>query len=184
MAKNEPQLVTPLEKLEKLEPFEGSPVLGVGIELPGAGGGLREALTIDPQVFHRDDVVHVVLKFKVGKVRFDPVKDTDAVRRVHIGEVLDAAIVSAEDVAEMLEAQAARIEEARGILRLDFDQQELRDAHNEGEHAEGLVEGCPDCDLEAELEASEAVEDLERRDELADLRQRKAAGEAGDDGDD
>lgn len=177
----EPQLVTPLEKLETLEPFEGSPVLGVGIELPGAGGGLREALTIDPVVFHKNDVVHMVVKFKVGKVRFDPVKDTDAVRRIHVGEVMDAAIVSAEDVSEMLEAQAQRIEEARGIQRLDFDGDEMKEAHDGGDHAEGLVEGCPDCDLEAELEASEKIEDLERRDELADRRQAKAGGADGGD---
>lgn len=181
MAK-EAQLVTPLEKLETLPAFEGSQVLGVGIEIPGAGGGLRESLTIEPVVFHKGDVVHVVLKCEVSKLRFDPVKDTDAVRRIHIMEVKDAAIVDAADVAEMLEAQAARIEEARGIARLDFDGAELKAEHDDGEHAEGLVEGCPDCDLEAELEASEAVEDLERRDELADLRQRKAVeADGGDD---
>lgn len=167
-----PQLVTPLEKLETLEPFEGSQVIGVGIELPGAGGGLREALTIDPVVFHKGDEFHVVLRCKTGKVRFDPVKDTDAVRRVHVGDVLDAAIVDADDVKEMLEAQALRIEEARGIQRLEFDddspeQAELRKAHEAGGHADDLVAGCPPCDEEAE--AVEA-EDMERRDELADSR--------------
>ena len=172
MAKD-PQLVTPLEKLEKLPDFEGRPVIGVGIEIPGAGGGLRDALTIDPQVFHYDDVVHVVVKGKVGKLRFDPVKDAgQAVRRIHVLDVVDAAIVSGDEVAAMLEAQAAAIEEARGIQRLDFsedteEQAALRTAHEAGEHASDLVPGCPPCD--EEVEAVEA-ENLERRDELADAR--------------
>lgn len=178
MAKSEPQLITPLEKLEALPPFEGRPVLGVGIEIPGAGGGLRDSLTIDPVVYHYGDVVHVVVKGRVGKIRFDPVKDAgEAVRRIHVLEVEDAVLVDAEDVTSMLDAQAARIEEARGLLRLPFD--ELTEQHEAGEHAADLVDDCPECDRERE--AMEA-ENLELRDELADRRTAKAAGGDDDEG--
>lgn len=178
MAKSERQLVTPLEKLEKLPDFEGRPVVGVGIEVPGMGGGLRDALTIDPVVFHYGDTVHLVVRARVGKLRFDPVKDAgQAVRRVHVLDVDEAAIVSADAVADMLEKQALAIEEARGLQRLPFD--EMSEQHEAGEHASGLVDGCPACDEEAALAESEAVDDLARRDELADRRQAKEGASDG-----
>lgn len=152
----EPQLITPLEKLEALTPFEGRQVVGVGIEIPGAGGGLRDALTIDPQEFHYDDTVFVVVEGKVGKLRFDPVKDAGgAVRRIHVLDVVGAVIAERATVEELLEAQAKRIEEARGLARLPFGKtdEELLAEHEEGQHADGLVEGCVECDKEAELEA-------------------------------
>lgn len=155
MAK-EPQLVTPLEKLEKLTPFEGRQVLAVGIEVPSAGGGLRDALTIDPAEFHYGETVFLVVEGKVGKIRFDPIPDAgESVRRVHVLETVAATIAERETVERLLEEQAKRIEEAKGLTRLPFGD-ELQEAHQAGDHAEGLVEGCPDCDHEAELAAKEA----------------------------
>lgn len=155
MAK-EPQLVTPLDKLDKLSAFEGRQVLGVGVEIPGAGGGLRDALTIDPQEFHYGETVFVVIEGKVGKLRFDPIADAgEAVKRVHVLDVQAATIAERETVERLLDEQAQRIEQAKGLQRLPFDD-ELHDAHESGDHAEGLVEGCADCDHEAELAAKEA----------------------------
>lgn len=155
MAKDQ-QLVTPIDKLDKLSAFEGRQVLGVGVEIPGAGGGLRDALTIDPQEFHYGETVFVVIEGKVGKLRFDPVREAgEAVRRVHVLDVKAATIAERETVERLLDEQAKRIEEARGLARLPFGD-ELQEAHDRGEHAEGLVEGCPDCDHEAELAAGEA----------------------------
>lgn len=155
MAKD-PQLVTPLEKLEKLTPFEGRPVLGVGIEIPSAGGGLRDALTIDPAEFHYGETVFVVIEGKVGKIRFDPIADAgESVRRVHVLDTQAATIAERETVERLLDEQAKRIEEAKGLARLPFGD-ELQEAHERGEHAEGLVEGCPDCDHEVELAQQEA----------------------------
>jgi hypothetical protein len=155
MAKD-PQLVTPLEKLERLSPFEGRPVLAVGIEIPGAGGGLRDALTVDPQEFHYDDTVFAVIEGKVGKLRFDPINGADGVRRVHVLDVERATIVDADDVETMLEEHEKRVMEAKGIARLPYGD-DLQDAHQRGEHSDGLVEGCPDCD--AEVAAVEAERD-------------------------
>lgn len=71
----------------ELGEFEGKTVLSVGIEIPGAAGGLRDALAIDPIVKHKDDEALVLLRCKVEKLRHDPVKDTDGWRRVHILKV-------------------------------------------------------------------------------------------------
>jgi hypothetical protein len=150
------QLTTPLEKIEKLTPFEGRPVIATAIEIPGAGGGLRDALTIDPQEFHYGETVFVVIEGKVGKLRFDPVKDAgDGVKRVHVLDTQAATVAERATVEALLEAQARRIEEAKGLQRLPFGD-ELQEAHDRGEHADGLVDGCPDCDLETDLEAKEA----------------------------
>lgn len=169
MAK-EPQLVTPMEKLEALTGFEGRQVIGVGVEIPGAGGGLRDALTVDPQEFHYGETVFVVVEGRVGKLRFDPVKDAgDVVRRVHVLDVVGAVIVERATVEALLEAQAIRIEEARGLARLPFEptDEELLTAHNNGEHADGLVGGCVECEREKDLALQESDAD--------DLSVRRAA---------
>lgn len=152
------QLTTPLEKIEALTPFEGRPVIATAIEIPGAGGGLRDALTIDPAEYHYGDTVFVVIEGKVGKLRFDPIKDAgEGVKRVHVLDTQAATIAERETVERLLEEQARRIEEAKGLQRLPFGD-ELQDAHEKGEHADGPVEGCPDCDREVRLALTEEHE--------------------------
>jgi hypothetical protein len=108
-----------------LSPFEGQDVTGAAMEVPGAAGGLREALAFAPIEFHIGDEVFMVFKCAVAKVRFVPQKDTDALTRVHIMEVLETALVDEHDVYELLANQRDRIkrlkEEAAGIQRLAYD---------------------------------------------------------------
>lgn len=163
-----PQLVTPLDKVEKLTPFENRPVIAVGIEIPGAGGGLRDALTVDPREYHYGETVFVVIEGVVGKIRFDPVKGAgEAVRRVHVLDVESAAPVERETVEHLLAEQAKRIEEAMGIKRLEYDD-ELLAAHQRGEHADGVVEGCVECDKEVAAALVEEHEDGRHADEVVD----------------
>lgn len=142
--------------------FEGSVVLGTAIEIPAAGGGLRDALAIDPQIMHKDDEVTILLRGPVGKIRFDPVKDSDGVTRVHVVGVAQAAIVSGDVFDQTLASQAEKIalakEAAEGTQRLPFDE-ELHALHEQGAHAGGLVAGCADCDLEVAKGEAEAAED-------------------------
>lgn len=139
--------------------FEGADILSVGIEMPGAGGGLRDALKIEPATFHKDEEVMVLVRGKVGKVRFDPVRDTQGVSRVHVLIIEDATIVDGEVFSEALEAQAEKIDRAReaaeGIARLPLPD-ELEIQHREGAHAAGLVDGCADCEAERDAEDAEA----------------------------
>lgn len=135
-----------------LRKFEGSTVLSAGIEVKNAGGGLNEALAVDPQEWHRGDEVVVVLKCKVEKLRFDPVPKTDGLRRVHIMSASQATVVDESLVAGVLEEQAVRIERAKGIIRLPFGE-DLQEEHDRGEHRD-LVEGCPACDAEAVAQAN------------------------------
>ena len=163
-----------------LNPFEGLPVRQVGVEIPAASGGLRESMKIDPQEFHQGDVVFVVLECPVNKVRFEPIDKDDPrgdQRRVHVFGVEAATIVDAElveqalaqhkdRVAALQHAEAKAKEAEAGITRLYDDKpdgsparpmgDELQAAHDAGDHAGGLVEGCPDCDAEADAVEAEA----------------------------
>jgi hypothetical protein len=96
-----------------LADFEGLPVTAAAVEIPNAGGGLRDALKVDPVELHSGETVHVVLRCEVGKVRFDPIERDEpagAPRRVHVLTTITAAIVGGGDtVGDALDAQSERI---------------------------------------------------------------------------
>lgn len=175
-----------------LDDFEGQKVLAAGIEIPGAAGGLREALGVDPVQLHKGDEVFVLLRCTTDKVRFDPVKDTAGLRRVHILAVEEGMLVDGELVEEHLAASRARIAEAKlareaaekgGVLQYPTDE-ELLAAHEAGEHAAGLVEGCVECQKEIDAEAAEkgdaeaAATEEGAGDEVAKRRSRRRGSAA------
>lgn len=138
--------------MSKLAKFEGRQVLTAGLEIRNAAGGLNEALKVDPEEWHHGDEVHVVLRCDVTKLRFDPIKDMDGFRRVHILTANEATVIDGTLVAEALSEQAKRIEEAAGIRRLAL-LSEVRAAHDRGEHTK-LVEDCELCAEEAAAAAA------------------------------
>lgn len=157
-----------------LTDFEGLHVIASGIEIPGAAGGLQPAMKIDPQEFHQGEVVHVVMRCVVGKIRHEPLdKDAPrgAQRRVHVFQVTDATIVDEDTVAEAIEAQRVKIAKAKEAelalkgegplpgLGWDEDAQALQAEHADGQHAAGLRDGCPSCDAERAAEDEEATPD-------------------------
>lgn len=129
--------------------FDGKQVLKTTIAVTNAGDGLSEALKVEPQLLHLDGIVYVVLACRVDKIRFEPIKDVDGVSRVHVLKAGAATLVDEDLVKEHLTAQAERIlqakEKAAGIERIPFGD-ELQDAHQKGEHDDGLIAGCPDCE--------------------------------------
>lgn len=139
--------------------FEGSTVLSVGIEMPSAAGGFQDALKIDPVVLHKDQRVLVLLDCTVGKIRFDPVKDTNGWQRVHVLRTVGATIVDGDVYDQALADQREAIDkakrEASGAASID-DALALQAEHDDGQHASGLVDGCPDCTAEQETAAAEA----------------------------
>lgn len=100
-----------------LTPFEGSAVRKVGIEIPGAAGGLREALKFEPVELHKGETVYVVLECTVAKVRFDPTDKDDLLEsdwtRVHVLDTESAALVDGNVVAEHLAEQKRRLQRAK-----------------------------------------------------------------------
>lgn len=129
----------------KLTKFEGRKVDAVGIEIRNAAGGLQDAMKVDPEEWHLEDEITVVIRCRVTKIRHDPLKDTDGLRRVHILTAEEATVIEDDLVADALDEQKRRIEEVLGVQRLPI---ELIAAHEEGGHAEESVDGCPLCDEE------------------------------------
>lgn len=161
-----------------LDPFEGLPVSSAGMEIPGAAGGLREAMKLDPVQLHKGQRVIVVLDTTVDKIRFDPLKDSDGWKRVHVLAVeqgLIAAVSGGDDgdeldggeaaqfIDRLLTEQRARLKEARDKYDNDLrrakgqftiEEEALETEHADGQHAGELRDGCPSCD--AERDAAEA----------------------------
>jgi|SRR5919109_4400810 hypothetical protein len=103
-------------------PYEGREVVSSGFEAPGAGGGLHKALTVNDAEWHHGDEVTLAVRVRVKKVRYDPVSDDAPVlQRVHVLQVLHAAEIPDDAVADALDAQQRLIEEREGVKRLDFD---------------------------------------------------------------
>lgn len=144
-----------------LSDFEGLLVTEAGVEIPGAAGGLREAMKVDPIEFHQGESGVLALSWECVKVRFEPVAKAEpdgAQRRVHIFRVTGAAFTDADQALSDIASQAERIalakEAAAGVTRLEFDEG-LIDAHDAGDHLD-LVVGCKHCDDEVALAEEEA----------------------------
>lgn len=113
-----------------LTEFEGRDVIGMAIIVRNTGDGLSEAVAVDPMELHVGDEVTVAMKCIVEKIRFDPIKDTDSLRRVQILKAGEATFIESGTVAEALEDQMRRIEAAKGVQRLplgDDEDDELGD---------------------------------------------------------
>jgi len=129
--------------------FEDRTITKTTIAMRNAGDGLSQAMAIDPQLLHQGDTVYVVMECKVGPVSFDPIKDseTECVRK-HVLRAGAATIVDAHLVKAAVEAQTAKIVEARekekGIQQLPTDKK-LKADHGEGLHDTSPYIGCPVC---------------------------------------
>jgi hypothetical protein len=166
----------PRKKKEKaptsaLGEFEGLPVLAVGIELPGAAGGLRDPLRVDPLILHGGEQAFATFELVTNKVRFDPVKVDDVLigwTRVHVMGVENATFVDENLVRDQLDEMARRVAERKeadeAAKRRESGNVNLDDAlhekdHAAGRHSDGLVQGCPECDAEQTAADAEAMGD-------------------------
>lgn len=167
---------TALADTTKLPDYMGRPVVRSTISIRNAGDGLSEGLSIDPQVLQPGSTVYVVLECVVHAHDHDRLLDKgndtglmvlDQVLKAGTGTLMDADVVR-----DAIVEQAEKIERAKdaaaGRAKLPYPD-ELAKQHADGVHAEGLVEGCPDCDAEvAAAEAEAAVEQAVHEAEAAD----------------
>ena len=110
----------------QLTPFEGRDVVGARVEIPGAAGGLREAMKVQPVEFRQGRKVYVLIECTVGPVKFDPVmvkgEDMGQDLRVHVLRAGTAAFVDEDFAREHIDGMNEKIrlanEEAAGILRI------------------------------------------------------------------
>lgn len=105
----------------QLTPFDGRDVISSAIKITKAGDGLSTALQVEPGELHVGDEMHVVLKCVVGDVAFKPVSDTDCLTRVHNLVTQEATFIDGKQVAKLLDEQRRKIEQAAGIERIPFE---------------------------------------------------------------
>lgn len=105
--------------------FEGHPVTRSSVEIPGAAGGLREAMKVEPVKLAQGTRVYVLLECDVAKIRHDPLDKGElagAQNRVHVLDALAGTLLDPKVAKPVIEAQKAKIIEAReaaaGIERL------------------------------------------------------------------
>ena len=107
-----------------LAPFEGRDVLQCSIKVTNAGDGLSTALNVEPVEYHQADTVYVLLETEVARVSYEPIKDTETLRRVHtlragIGTVVDATF-ALEAIAEQKRKNLA----AAGVVELPYEDED------------------------------------------------------------
>lgn len=146
-----------------LPPYDDENVLSASVSISNTGDGLSEAMSIDPVLLKVRDKVTIVLECEVTEHRHK------AVPKIKEGLVLvlrmkagRATIIDNDIVAEYLDDQALRIEQAKGIQRMPFGedgwsdgQRALAEAHKTGDHADGLRAGCPLCQMEEDAARDE-----------------------------
>jgi len=101
-----------------LTPFDGREVTECALRITNAGDGLSESLDAGPVELHQGDVVFLVLRGTVAKIGFEPVKDTDELRRLHTVKATFGTIVDEGAVRKILDATRKAIEDAKGVQRI------------------------------------------------------------------
>lgn len=149
--------------MTELQPFDGRDVLRTAIAVTNAGDGLSDAMSVDPRELHVGETVYLLIEAEVAKIRFESIKDTEALARVHVLRAGTATFMEADQAEQAIDTMRDRVlkakEAERGISRLPYDDDgEHGLAHARGEHAEGLVTGCPVCQHETDQLAAEEAD--------------------------
>lgn len=146
-----------------LAKHRGGKVTGLGVAVSNTGHGLETTVEVDPIIIQPGESAFVIFEVTPDKDRYDKKYDGDGNWTgewtfIHMLRADGCTILLADAapaLREAIDAQNERItiarEESQGVHRLDYD---LGRAHAEGEHADGLVEGCAECELEAAMDGS------------------------------
>ena len=148
-----------MSKSNPLGKYEGRPIVETGIRIRKTGDGLSNAMAAEPRVMHVGDEGYIVLEFKVVDVSHPAEKRHDpafgGVKRIHILDAGTATFIDGEYVEEAIaqqrEVNLRHAAEQRG--QHEIGDTALIAAHEEGAHADGLVDHCPLCAEEKALEA-------------------------------
>lgn len=101
--------------------FDGRDVIMTSVAVTNAGDGLSQSLAVDPREIHIGDSGVIALEYVCTKVGFVEIKDTECLNRVATLRAGAATVIDRAVVAEHLEAQALKIEKAKGTQRLPLD---------------------------------------------------------------
>jgi hypothetical protein len=104
-----------------LHKFEGREVIGTKAKIVKTGDGLSESVALDPVELGLGETVFLLVEATVTRVSFEPVKDTASLIRVPTLAANTVTLVDKEFAGARLEAQRVKIEQAKGVERLSFD---------------------------------------------------------------
>ena len=104
-----------------LTPFEGQPVHAVALAIRNTGDGLSAAMDVDPVELHHGDIVDVVLRCEVDKIRYDELRDSDGLKRVQMLKAVRATLIDSDVVNEAFAEQSKRIADKEGQAQLDLE---------------------------------------------------------------
>lgn len=96
-----------------LNDFEGREVAAATIKVTAN-------FVLEPAVEHQTgERLYVVVEADVATIGYEPIKDTDMLRRVHTLKTSTAAVIDRDVVIDVIQTQQRANEAAAGILRLD-----------------------------------------------------------------
>jgi len=101
-----------------LTPYEDRDVVMCAIKLTNAGDGLSDAMAIEPAEYQIGDTIHIVIEATVRRVAYEPVKDTDVLKRVHTLRADFGMVVPESVVGKSLDKTRRAVERAKGVERL------------------------------------------------------------------
>lgn len=111
--------------------YEGHDVVTATVSIRNTGHGLEEAMQVDPVKLDLASTHYVVLECEVEKHRYDPIKESTGLELVNMLKAGRATIVDYDLVAGALDAQTARIEQAKADAEHDDRQLRLGDDPDE-----------------------------------------------------
>lgn len=106
----------------KLTPYQDQDVIASSIAIPNVSGGLNQALAVDNLELPIGSTGVLAVEYVVKGHQHKRVKDTQALELVNVLTVTNGTLISPEIVAEDLENQRLRAEEARGVHQLPYNE--------------------------------------------------------------
>lgn len=106
--------------------YDGRPIVMTSIVMRIAGGGLRDALALDPVLLHTGDEGYIAFKFCAEDIKHQMIKakdgtDTGTYNRVVKLVALRGMLIDAATVEAGFQALQKRVEEAEGVSQLPLD---------------------------------------------------------------
>lgn len=108
-------------KPTQLTPYEGQTVTAVALEVSNTGYGLGQSMAMEPVELHHGDVVTLVFRCTVDKVRYDRADRDNAGAGLIRAQVLradEAFLLDSEIVAEALAEHRRKLDEAAGTPQI------------------------------------------------------------------
>lgn len=141
----------------------GRLIVGTKVEFRKMGGEFSQDLMVTNPELLKDCQVGTRLTVAMDLVCIDehfPAEDRKepddgGVYEKFVFDPEDVVVIDRSKVAKDFKAQADAVQAAKDAAEGQRTlSQELEDAHERGEHADGLIDDCPECEREAALAAA------------------------------